>query len=731
MKNESRPSLLSGTTVVVLLTAIWAYLRLVVFSETALPLTFVIPMLVCVWTCRPWHVWSMAMVFAAGVILKFHWLLPAGALTPHDRTIFFGTSLFNVLAGAIVIHVMIGFRLRLVRQNERLAAQNAELESQSEELVQQNEEIKVQSEELVQQNEEIESQSEELTRQNEELQESAERLSHREDVLQTLVESARTPETGREALGLLARRSLAILGAPAECVAVFRRDGDWLRLKAQAAVPGGPVVPDWPIGGSVAGAVLNDDRTAYVSDLAGEPGLAAPFGPQGVVRSILATPLHVAGRQYGLVVAASTRAGHWTQEQFRMVEWISAQAGLIAEALRWQNALADRAREIEEANHAKDQFLAMLSHELRTPLTPVLAAAGVLEHDPRLPADVRGDIAMIRRNVAIQSRLIDDLLDVTRLGRGKLDLELQTLSLPELLRETVAIVGPDLDAKNQTLLLDLSLGERGRLRGDSARLHQVFWNLLRNANKYSPPGARIWLSTRSITGPEPRIAVDVRDEGMGIAPADLARIFRPFEQVTVHARTTATGGGLGLGLAIAKAIVELHHGTIVVASEGQGRGSRFTVELPLAAEAPPAPRVLSAVPADQVANPRERPPLRILLVEDHGDTGRILARLLRNAGHYVEHAETAGAALSRFEQTHFDLLVSDLGLPDESGIELMRKLRARRPDLIGICLSGYAMEQDLRACREAGFAEHLTKPVDMQRLHAAIARNCADFVTKN
>lgn len=729
MRRENQPPLGLSTLLVALLTAAWAYVRLFLFDEFMLPLTFVLPMLIGVWTRRSWHVWSMAGVFIVCAFLKVFWLMPAGTPDSLQSEISAASTVFNVVIGAAIIQAIIAMRARMDASLARIETQNAELEAQSEEVAQQNEEIKAQTEELAQQNEEIESQAEELTGQNEELQETNERLGHREEILQGLLESARTPETGRTALAEVCRRALRIVGKPVECIAILKLDANKLRIKVQSSVEGGASVPaEWPIEGSIGGLVLQQDKSAYVSNLRQEARVAAPFSAEHPVQSILATPLRVGGAPYGVVVACSTHESHWTQEQFRVLEWVAAQCGLIAESLRWQNALAQRAREIEEANRAKDQFLAMLSHELRTPLTPVLAAAGVLENDPRIPEDAREDLRMIRRNVAIQSRLVDDLLDLTKLERGKLLLDAEELEMAALLKETAAIVAADLDAKDQRLDVDLGGVNGAVVNGDGARLQQVFWNLLKNAVKFSPPKGRIGFTARAVESPQPRIVVEVTDSGVGIDADNLDRIFRPFEQVVAHGKQRSGDAGLGLGLAIAKAIVDLHHGTIRAESTGVGQGATFVVELPL-------------VPVSQlqVKSPQPRQcgvkaamvegALRILLVEDHGDTGRILARLLRNAGYLVEYSETAAGALERAANARFDLVISDLGLPDASGLELMPKLQAQQPWMRGICLSGYGMEDDLQACRDAGFAEHLTKPVDMQRLHAAIGRVTATIGT--
>ena len=725
MKPDERPSVIASTLVVAMLTALWAVVRLILFRDTALPLTFVVPLIVCVWSRRRWQLWSMVAAFTVVAVAKASWVLPGYVLSEQERWSFLGVTVFNILAGGVVVHLLIASREKLDERNARLAAQNVELEIQGGELSHQNGEINAQAEELAEQNEEIESQAEELATQNEELHETNERLRHREEILQGLLESSRSPESGRKALGDVCQRALRIMGRPVDCIAILKLDGGGLRLKVYALEGGAASLPDqWPIEGSIAGLVLQQDKTAYISDLGKQPELAAPFAENNRACSILATPVRVAGAHYGVLMARSAPAGHWTEEQFRMIEWLAAQCGLIAEALRWQRALAARADEIEAANRAKDQFFAMLSHELRTPLTPVLAAAGSLEHDERIPQDIRDDLQMIRRNVAIQSRLIDDLLDVTRLGRGKFELVSEFLDVAKLLRETAAIVVADLDAKNQTLALDLHAAEGCTVYGDGPRLQQVFWNLLKNAIKFSPANGRIEIRARLAPGPERRIAVEVSDSGIGIQADNMERIFRPFEQIVESGKQRGNEGGLGLGLTIAKAIVELHQGRINVASEGLGKGATFTVELPLVTAPVTTPAKESPVHPRSVKPGANGAALRILLVEDHDDTSRILARLLRAAGYEVECSDTAASAYERFKSSEFNLVISDLGLPGENGNSLMRRLRELRPGLAGICLSGYGMEEDLRACREAGFAEHLTKPVDIQRLHAAIARVC-------
>ena len=370
--------------------------------------------------------------------------------------------------------------------------------------------------------------------------------------------------------------------------------------------------------------------------------------------------------------------------------------------------------EADAANRAKDQFLAVLSHELRTPLSPVLMALSDMEANATLSGALREDVETIRRNIDLEVRLIDDLLDLSRVRNGKLRMHPQPANLHRLLYDVAEICGSDVAGPGPTVPVKFALAASSdSVTGDPARLQQLFWNLLKNALKFSTPGGVVRVITSNPT-PD-TIEVRVKDQGQGIDPALLPRLFTAFEQG--EAATTRQFGGLGLGLAIAKAVAELHGGSIRAESDGPGRGAEFVVRLPLgaAAPAPAAPR-----PAAPARNGR----LRLLVVEDHPDTARLLGRLLRSNGYEVETAGTAAAALQLIESKPFDLLVSDIGLPDATGHDLMRRIRQRH-DLRGIAMTGYGMDDDVRKSLDAGFADHIIKPVDVAQLEAVIQRVAA------
>ena len=395
---------------------------------------------------------------------------------------------------------------------------------------------------------------------------------------------------------------------------------------------------------------------------------------------------------------------------------------------------ADAARAAAEAaSRAKDQFLAVLSHELRTPLAPVLALAGAWEADgSSLPPELREDLGLIRRNVELEVRLIEDLLDLTRVAKGKLVLSVGPADAHALLRNTLRMCSTeDLVSKSLCLESDLS-AEAPFVRADPARLQQVFWNLLNNAIKFTPPGGRIAVGTRNApteSGGQ-RFVVEVSDTGVGIAPDTLPRIFEPFEQGAEG--VTRQFGGLGLGLSICKALVDAMGGRITASSAGAGRGATFRVELetseePAAAAAPKVPVAAGGPPvaaspfaADGNGNGAESPdaprPLRILVVDDHVDTSKVMGRLLARLGYQVRTAGTVHAAVEAMASDPADVVISDLGLPDGHGHDLMRRLRESQPGLKGIALSGYGTEEDVRKSRDAGFHTHLTKPTDFDHL---------------
>jgi PAS domain S-box-containing protein len=417
-------------------------------------------------------------------------------------------------------------------------------------------------------------------------------------------------------------------------------------------------------------------------------------------------------RLRGLVAFGAYDRDYFTDEELATMHSVADQASLALAKQHLATELEQRAAALQNVNKAKDHFLATLSHELRTPLTPILASVSLLQSERRLDSEIRHSLDVIRRNVELEARLIDDLLDITRIARGKVELHKRTVLLCEVLMEAVDVCQPDIEARRLHSDVAVEPGVSSWVEGDPARLQQVFWNLLKNAIKFTPPGGRLNVRCYQNNG---QAVAAVEDSGEGIEPEALGRIFNAFEQA--DRSTTRQFGGLGLGLAISKTLVEMHGGTIQAFSEGRGKGATFEVRLPLA-PAPAAPPC--AAPVQVTTETLERH-LEVLLVEDHGDTARVLARILTRRGYRVETAGDVAAALEVASHRRFDLLISDLGLPDRSGLELISELRLRGQTLPAIALSGYGQEEDVKRSREAGFTVHMIKPVNFDQFYNAIA----------
>jgi PAS domain S-box-containing protein len=377
-----------------------------------------------------------------------------------------------------------------------------------------------------------------------------------------------------------------------------------------------------------------------------------------------------------------------------------------------------RFREIEaekiaavKANRAKDEFLATLSHELRTPLTPALASASfIAENIAELPAKFADDIHIIRRNVQLEARLIDDLLDLTRISTGKIELHEQRVDAHAVVRDALLIARSDIHRKNLKVTTQWDAKEH-YLWADPVRIEQVFWNLINNAVKFTGLGGEISVQTWNEEG---NFHFAITDTGIGIEVGRQESLFKAFEQG--ERGISRQFGGLGLGLAICKNLVELHGGQITVNSRGRGFGTTGTVTLKSFLPAGPSS-------ADTNPQPDEVPPrIRILLVEDHDDTRRVLARLLTHFGHTVTLAASVEEALEAFRAQPFDAILSDIGLPDGTGYDVISKAKQIHDDVRGIALTGFGMSEDVRRSKEAGFEFHLTKPVDAAELRSVLRK---------
>ena len=394
---------------------------------------------------------------------------------------------------------------------------------------------------------------------------------------------------------------------------------------------------------------------------------------------------------------------------------LNAELGLqLAERARVEEALREANARLADADRRKDEFIAILSHELRNPLAPICYALPLVRRD-ELDESGRRAIAVIERQVNHLTRLVDDLLDVSRITRGKIELRQEHVSLGSVLTSAVEAASPAVAAGRHTLKLSVP-DEPIWLQADPARVAQIVTNLLNNSAKYTPRGGQITLET---TREGREAVVRVRDTGIGIPSDALPRLFEMFHQVT--ARADKSAGGLGIGLSLVKRLVEMHGGSVEVYSAGVGQGAEFVVRLPIADEVE-APEVRQETHA-----PGGGRRLKVLVVDDNADLVDMLAAVVANLGHDVRKALDGRTALSAATVYRPDVVLLDLGLPVMNGIEVARELR-RSPNGGGlrlVALTGWGQPEDRRQTGEAGFDEHLTKPTDPKTLAALLARFAA------
>ena len=467
---------------------------------------------------------------------------------------------------------------------------------------------------------------------------------------------------------------------------------------------------------------------------------------QPTVRSYLSVPVMAGtGEVLGTMFFGHPEPGMFTERTERIVRGIAAQAAVALDNTRLYEAAQQAAEErkvlleserearaeAERSSQMKDEFLATLSHELRTPLSAILGWAQVLRRGGKDEADLQRGLQTIERNARAQAQLIEDLLDMSRITSGKVLLDMQTLSPLGFVDAAIDTVRPAADAKNIHIEKRYAPAP-GMIAGDPARLQQVVWNLLSNAIKFTPRGGQVTVEVGVDLGPEVgkpagSVAVTVRDTGAGIGPEFITHVFERFRQA--DASMTRRHGGLGLGLAIVKHLVEQHGGTVRAESPGEGQGSSFTLELPLAKETPKSSArsrmILSAPPpATSELTLRDLTGVSVLVVDDDRDARELILRILTDCHARVRIAASAREAFEALQADLPDLLISDLGMPEVDGFELLSWVRALPRDrgglLPAVALTAFARSEDRLRALEAGFSSHISKPVEPSELIAAV-----------
>ena len=488
---------------------------------------------------------------------------------------------------------------------------------------------------------------------------------------------------------------------------------------------------DWtyqlPKGAGMVGRAIRQRAIVVAADALEEADIYYPPDARArlersAYRALLAVPLVVQERVFGALAVGAVRGRRFTEREIELVSAFAYHAAVALDNARLYEEAQRRRAEAEsaqaaaeEANRAKDEFLAVLSHELRTPLTAILGWIRLLLTGRLPPARVSEALASIDRNTRVQTRLIDDLLDISRIVAGKIQLDLRPLDLGALLGDVLALAGQD--PRAAALLSPPSIEPDCMVRGDRDRLHQVVTNLLNNAVKFTPAGGSVEARLCRVDG---EVELVVRDTGEGIAADQLPHVFDRFHQVD-RARTRRHGG-LGLGLAIVRHLVEAHGGTVRAESAGRGHGATFTVRLPAL---PDRERAAVATPVAASTAQRLLAGVRVLFVDDNPEARALVGTVLGAAGAEVSLAASGLEALEMLRRRAVDVVVTDIGMPDVDGYDFVMRVRererqAKRAPVCAIALTAHAGSEDRRRALTGGFQGYLAKPVDPDELVRAV-----------
>ena len=459
-----------------------------------------------------------------------------------------------------------------------------------------------------------------------------------------------------------------------------------------------------PMGAGFAGRIAEQKSPMVIDDI-DTAVLYTPFLREKGVKSLLGVPLLVEGRVLGVIHVGRKAHRPFTEDDTRLLQLVAFRVALAIDNARLFEEERSARREAEAASRAKDEFLTTISHELRTPLTPIIGWVHMIRSEILPSKETKHGLSVIEKNSHAMKRLINDLLDMSAILSGKMRMEELPVKLEEVIREAVETVGPLAMARDIHLEIVFRDWHDESISGDRARLLQVFLNLLDNAIKFSAPGGKVRVIGEA-TGGETIIRIE--DSGQGITPDFLPFVFERFRQA--DGSRTRSHGGLGLGLSLVKSFVEAHKGSVEAASEGPGHGSRFTVRLPRQ-----RPHLVSPAQKAGVIEARSQSRgAHLLIVEDDADTREILQATLEARGFRVTACESAGAALDIAARNSVDLIVSDIGMPEIDGLEMMRQVR-RLPELQKlptIAVTGYASKKDSESALAAGFDAHVSKPID-------------------
>jgi len=730
------PPLFLSLPLCVIVTGLFVWMRLTVMQDRLFPVSSGVPLLFCLWSRNIRQLYGMSAVLTVVAAIKLFWIMPAGTYPLSYQFTLMAGQLVNIWLVAGVLHLLIRTLARVENKRHLLEVLNVELESSNEELASSNEELAAREEEITRQNEELQSQAEELERQSEELRQQAEEteqqsaelqdanqeLVRRERGLQTLLDSGRWLRGDMNELLIMngiCQAAVQVIDDGIQAAAVVVNEkGNSVLLGDSGFGLRGAIAPEFPFVESFAALVLESARTACIEDLQTRPDVRLPQPGAGrPFCSVLGTPIWQEGEPIATLEIYSTAPRQWSEHEFRIAEWLAAQAALALQAIRFQQEIEQKRRAAEEVSIQKTRFLAAVSHDVRTPANAISLLAELVERcasDPTRAHQVPALAKSLWTNARSMVDLVSDVLDLTRLDSGRLDMDVTDFCLSELIRAEVHQAGPLAEEKKLTLRTVLPEKEVF-LRSDRTKVARVLSNLISNSVKFTENGEIRVECVRSENG---GVTVSVIDTGIGIPGEHLATIFDEFFQIRNPERNREKGAGLGL--AICRRILD-GLGFQVSVKSLVGIGTTFAIEIP-------AECVVDGNPVSSGTNGPTAPAfslegLSILLVEDHDVARTATAALLSAEGASVSEARTGREAVQLLATDRHEILLLDLNLPDFDGTEILKSLQAARPEKLEhiMVVTGDVRPERIEEVKALGARELIPKPVSIEKIRAALA----------
>ena len=724
-----RPPFWFALLLTIIVVAFMAWMRLDVFPDRVFPLSSSLPLLLILWLRNLRLLYGMAISLSVITLLKVFVVLPGNTGNDID-SVHLASQFLNIWVVVAVVHSLLNARERLRKKNQllreanhELEAQNEELAAREEEIARQNEELQSQTEELEQQTEELRQQAEEMEQQSTELQESNLELARREKGMHTLLDSGRwlrSDQNEEVVLSGVCQAAIQVLGDDAHAAAVIEDDGGHTNQIGQAGFGiHGAMEVGYPFAQSFSSLILDRGQTGYLQDISTRPDILLPRPATGrPYSSVLATPVWLEGRPVAVLEIYSRNPRHWSEQEFRVVEWLAAQAALTLQTVRHQREILLKRSEAEEASLQKTRFLAAVSHDVRTPANAISLLAELIEKISAAPGRSH-EVPALARNLVSNARslvdLVSDVLDLARFDSGRMDLQVSEFSLCELIRNETSQARPAAETKGLQLIHAAS-PEEVRLLTDRVKLQRVLSNLIGNAVKFTERGRIEVRCEHDAAKNEHRLIIE--DTGVGIASDQLPRIFDEFHQLGNPERDREKGSGLGL--AICRRLLD-GLGCKVSVKSSVGIGTTFIVTL-----APGMVLASRTISREEPANGHvQQKPLdhvRILLVEDHETTRQTMSLLLTEHGANVTSARNGREALRLLPQAEYDVLLLDLNLPDIDGSEVLNALRHSRPPGLRriLVLSGDARPERIEEVKRLGADDMLPKPLRIESVIAAL-----------